>query len=102
MIYETPELQRAFEDGVAAAAARRSYLTNPYPRDSLRAVTWSHGYNNAPRSHSAPLNFAPGAIEHHARGRRQEFWLALSAAVVLLCAVAGFTVGYFNPWGLFR
>ncbi|MBX3588766.1 MAG: hypothetical protein KF796_19210 [Ramlibacter sp.] len=91
MIYETPELQKAFEQGVAAAATGQRWAVNPYPQNSLRAVTWANGYNHAPARQPAPLVFAPGVIERHVPPAATTWWRVLLAFG--LVAVLAFLVG---------
>lgn len=111
MIYETPELQQAFDQGAHASCVGQSKHANPYPGDSYRAVTWNRGFDYAreaaprPPADGGTFWFAPGAVGRHAPRRRLSFaQRSLLAAMLaaVLSAVLVFCLGYFNPGGLFR
>ena len=108
MMYATPDLQRAFDQGANAACASRARHANPYPADSFRAVVWDRGFDYASAVQATPEDmqgagfwFAPGAVEHYAPPRRLSLVHRVLTAVAL-CAALGFALGYFNPGGLFR
>lgn len=97
-IYETPELQRAFQQGLVAELQGRQPQACPYPNDSVRAVVWSHGYNSSqhagrPARRLQPQPFAPGAVERHSRGPSWRWRFGQAVLAVVFSGALGLVLG---------